>query len=221
MCASYGLGGGPYLEGERFALDPMDTRESRAVIDGWMAARSGKAAITGRNARNLNPIIRAAADGERSIDLAWWWIWLDGTGPVKFSAFNSRDDKLTRSWRGPFQYRALLPATWYVEKGVRFGLPDASAFGIAALTSTVVNEQTGEQLTTYSMVTRTAVGEPADTWHRMPLVLPHEMHDVWLDSARSGDESLVAEAQHASVEISSQMTAVNEPSVARATLFDL
>lgn len=204
MCASYGLGGGPYVDGVSFGLDPMDTREGKAVIDEWMRARSGHASITGRNAVNLNPIIRADAEGSRGIDLAWWWIWLDGSGPVKFSAFNSRDDKLLRSWHKPFQTRALLPATWYVEKGVHFGMPGGEAFGIAALTTTVRNAQTGDSLITYSMVTRESIGEAAETWHRMPLVLPRSMHDEWLDPTRPGDAELVAKAQHASKSIANR-----------------
>lgn len=205
MCASYGLGGGPDTQHDW--IDPMDTATGRATIDRWIAERHGKAAITGRKALNLNPVIRANMSGERSIDLAWWWIWRDGSGPVKYSAFNSRDDKLLRSWSGPFQHRAILPANWYVEKGVRFSLPDDELFGIAALTSTVTNAATGEELVTYSMVTRNAVGAAADTWDRMPLVLPREMHDEWLSPARKGEQSLVAEAQFASQGISEALRA--------------
>ncbi len=205
MCASYGLGGGP--DNDHSWIDPMDTKEGRATISRWMAERNGKAAITGRNARNLNPIIRADSSGNRSLDLAWWWIWRDGSGPVKYSAFNSRDDKLLRSWAGPFQHRAILPATWYVEKGVRFSLPEDELFGIAALTSTVTSSLTGDTLVSYSMVTRDARGEAADTWDRMPLVLPRDMHDEWLDPERSGDAALVSEVQLASEQISEAMTA--------------
>lgn len=219
MCASYGLGGGPVSGGARFGLDPMDTHEGRAIIDEWMREQSGKAAITGRKAVNLNPIIRADSGGVRSITPAWWWVWLDGSGPVTFSAFNSRDDKLLRSWRKPFQTRALLPATWYVEKGVRFTLPGEEAFGIAAITSTVTNDATGEQLVTYSMVTRHAVGEAASVWHRMPLVLPREAHDEWLDPTRPGDADLVSGAQHASLHISTTLTAGDAPGFSSPTLF--
>lgn len=59
------------------------------------------------------------------------------------------------------------------------------------------------------MVTRDAVGEAADTWHRMPLILPREMHDEWLDLDRAGDDELVAHLQHASAETSRAATAVN------------
>ncbi len=205
MCASYGLGGGPYGD---LGLSPLDQRENKRLLNEWASQRAGTAAITGRHARNLNPIIRANAKGERSVELAWWWIWLNGNGPVSFDAFNSRDDKLLRSWSKPFQHRALLPATWYVEKGKRFGLGDGSTFGIAGLTSTVINQETGDELVSYSMVTRDAVGEAASAWHRMPLVLPAELHDEWLNPGRPGDAELVARVQHGSDEISEAMTVI-------------
>ena len=219
MCASYGLGGGRMSDEHVFGLEPMDTHEGRAIIDRWMAEGDGKAAITGSRAQNLNPLIRAHTDGDRSIELGWWWLWLDSSGPVKFSAFNSRDDKLLRSWRGPFQHRALLPASWYVEKKVRFELPDGETFGIAAVTSTVIEAHTGEERVTYSMVTREAVGEASKTWHRMPLVLPPEMHNEWLDPARAGNESLVSDVQFASEEIAAAITAAETPRQAPPTLF--
>ncbi|QZY52939.1 SOS response-associated peptidase family protein [Leucobacter tenebrionis] len=205
MCNSYGLGG--YLhDGEepRSPLRPLDQRESERAIAEWAQGRGGRAAITGSKARNLNPIIRAGSD-DRELVFAWWWLWLDSSGPAKFSAFNARDDKLMRSWKKPFQTRALLPADWYVEKKGRFTLPQGEQFGIAAITSTVTTDD--GDLITYSMVTRDAPAgsEAAEYWPRMPLVLPRDMHDEWLDPERPGDASLVAEVQHASEEISREL----------------
>ncbi|MGJ0202747.1 SOS response-associated peptidase [Leucobacter sp. gxy201] len=185
----------------------MSEQTSQTLLSEWMEQRKGSAKITGRNALNLNPIIRAGGGG-REILLAWWWLWLDSSGPAKFSAFNSRDDRLLRSWKRPFQHRALLPATWYVEKKGRFHLPDDEVFGIAALTSTITRDD-GSELVTYSMVTRDAPpgSEAAEYWGRMPLVLPRDMHDEWLDTERPGDAELVAQVQHASEEISRDLTA--------------
>ncbi|MFD5599165.1 SOS response-associated peptidase family protein [Leucobacter sp. NPDC058333] len=202
MCASYGLGGPGSLP---LDMEPLSEPGNLTLLEEWMEQRGGGAKITGKNALNLNPIIRADGDGRR-LDLAWWWLWLDGSGPVKFSAFNSRDDKLLRSWKRPFQHRAILPATWYVEKKGRFHLPHHEGFGIAALTSTVTRDD-GTELVTYAMVTRDAVGEAAEYWPRMPLVLPRDMHDEWLDPERAGDAELVAEVQHGSDEISRALTA--------------
>jgi len=45
----------------------------------------------------------------------------------------------------------------------------------------------------------------------MPLILPAEMHDEWLDPSRKGDESLAAAIQLASVETSEAVTAAPLP----------
>lgn len=194
MCATYGLQ--PF-----FDLPPMDERENRLMLEQWMDERGGTAKITGKKARNLNPLI-TAPDGERRLDLAWWWIHLGGK-PAEFSAFNARDDKLLQSrvWKGPFkQHRALAPANWYIEKGKRFALPVGETFGIASITTTAQTDD-GDMLT-YALVTRDAVEEAATVHPRMPLILPRDLHDDWLDPAIPGDGDLLAEAISASEELS-------------------
>lgn len=220
MCAGYGiegLGRDELLEASgdaeagvrrrvRFeAIPPLDEPASGALLRRWAAEQQGRARITGRIARNLNPLIRAPRD-ERELVLGWWWLHVGGA-PAEYSAFNSRDDKLLRSWREPFQRRALLPATWYVEKGRRFELSDGEPFGIAAITTSVPAPE-GE-LVTYSMVTRAAVGEASAVHHRMPLVLPPGFHDDWLDAGRPGDAALVDEALLASEAISRALVATD------------
>lgn len=202
MCASYGIdlvaetGPAPRVSRVRFGPMPeLEAPGNRERIEAWAASEGGRARITGRIARNLNPLIRARR-GARELAFGWWWLHVNGR-PAEYSAFNSRDDRLLASWREPFQRRVLLPATWYVEKGRVFGLPEGEAFGIAAITATVPQPDGGE-LVTYSMVTRDAVGAAAETHPRMPLILPREFHDEWLDESRAGDAGLVASAKRAS-----------------------
>lgn len=202
MCASYGLE--PY-----FDLPPMDERENRHLLEQWIEQRGGNAKITGKKALNLNPLITADEDGHRELELAWWWIHV-GNEPAKFSAFNARDDKLlsSRVWKRPFrQHRALAPATWYVEKGKRFALPGGEGFGIASITTTAYRDD--EQMLTYALVTRDAVAQAAKVHPRMPLVLPRELHDDWLDPTVTGDGDLLAEALSASEELSRSMEIVS------------
>lgn len=210
MCNSYGLGG--YLhenETPNDPLPPLDIRKNERAIAEWAKQLGGRAAITGKKSRNLNPLIRAGNTGERSLDFAWWWIWLDARGPVQYPAFNSRDDNLTKSWKKQFQERAILPASWYVEKKGKFSLPGNQQFGIAAVTSTIKQDD-GTELVTYSMVTRNSPpgSEAAEYWHRMPLLLPEDIHDTWLDPDRPGNTELVTEVQHTSEEISRQLNTV-------------
>lgn len=205
MCAGYGLGGGPHDVPMQHGLDPMDETESRELISQWASTHAHRAKITGRIARNLNPVIRAQ-DGARTLDLGWWWLHVGGQ-PAKFSAFNSRDDSLVKKWRAPFQRRALLPANWYIEKGQVCALPHDELFGIAAITTTV-EQADGSELLTYSMVTREAVGAASEVHHRMPMLLPRSFHDDWLDGDRAGDDELVAWAQLASSEIGHQVRTI-------------
>lgn len=244
MCASTGLrhgGSAIGIDGQPFT--PLDGREETLELAGWWDSQHGNAKITGKNARNLNPIIRAVlnaggadgADGAsvgaegpgadlaptplaRELQFAWWWIWKNSSGPAKFSAFNSRSDRLLQSWSSEFQQRALIPASWYVEKGVRFEYPTGGTFGIAAITSTV-QDADGADLVTYSLVTRNAVGEAAGVHDRMPLVIPPEMHDEWLDPARPGDRDLVLAATAWSEDLSHAMTAVKPADPMPPTLF--
>lgn len=202
MCASYGIGGRYFGDDALpFDLDPLSEPQHLRLLNEWALQHSGNAKITGRKALNLNPLIHAFA-GERSVHLAWWWLWRDGGGPVQFSAFNSREDRLLRSWRAPFQRRALLPATWYVEKGTQFGLPDGELFAMAAVTSLVHPEGSDDPLLTYSLVTRSAVGAVSAVHDRMPLVLPKALHDEWLDPQHPGDEELVSRVRFVSEQIS-------------------
>lgn len=223
MCASTGLRHGGFsigVDGQVF--DPLDEREVAAEIAAWWDEQRGQMKITGRIARNLNPLI-VSAGSSRALRFAWWWLWPTGDGPAKFSAFNARNDKLTgRAWSKPFQHRALIPASWYVEKGVRFEHQSGETFGIAAITSSVI-EPDGTELLTYAMVTREAAGEASDTWHRMPLALPPERHGEWLDPHRTGDAEFASEVTAWSEQISREMRPVESataaPRSSQITLF--
>lgn len=206
MCATYGLE--PTMELPNY--EPLFQPESQQLLEQWMDQRSGTAKITGRKARNLNPLI-TAPEGKRQLDLAWWWLHL-GNEPAQFSAFNARDDKLlhSRVWKKPFaQHRGLAPAHWYIEKGQRFELPDAQGFAIATIVAT--SQQLEGDLLSYALVTRDAVAEAATVHPRMPLLLPEELHDDWLDPNLHGDEELLAEALAASESLSRQVRIVDAP----------
>lgn len=197
MCTSYGLGG----LGRGLPLDiaPLHERDHPRRLADWARENDHIARITGRTALNLNPIIMAAG-GRRELHFGWWWLHVGGA-PAPYSAFNSREDRLLSRWRRPFQHRGLLPATWYVEKGRTFGLPEGEPFAMAAITTTVAGDD-GDDLVTYSMVTRDAVGDAGSVHPRMPLIVPRELHDEWLDPERAGDEDLIAHVVAASDDLS-------------------
>ncbi|MDK4292927.1 SOS response-associated peptidase family protein, partial [Corynebacterium propinquum] len=205
MCATYGLE--PTMELPNY--EPLFQPESQQLLEQWMDQRSSTAKITGRKARNLNPLI-TAPEGKRQLDLAWWWLHV-GDEPAQFSAFNARDDKLlhSRVWKKPFaQQRGLAPAHWYIEKGQRFELPDTQGFAIATIVAT--SHQPDGDLLSYALVTRDAVAEAATVHPRMPLLLPEELHDDWLDPNVDGDDELLAEALAASESLSQQVRIADE-----------
>lgn len=219
MCATTGLRyGGAALDIEGNPFAPLDEREVSQEIAEWAAGSNGVMKITGKNARNMNPIILSVG-GAPGLRFAWWWIWPSASGPAKYSAFNARSDNLTgRAWSQPFQRRAIVPATWYVEKGVDFAHPSGGVFGIAAITNTV-REEDGSELTTYALVTRDAVGEAAGVHDRMPLVLPPDRHELWLDPERPGDGHLADAAVSWSEEVSRTMTLAGGSPAADTMLF--
>ncbi|WP_455005965.1 SOS response-associated peptidase family protein [Corynebacterium propinquum] len=205
MCATYGLE--PTMELPNY--EPLFQPESQQLLEQWMDQRSSTAKITGRKARNLNPLI-TAPEGKRQLDLAWWWLHV-GDEPAQFSAFNARDDKLlhSRVWKKPFaQHRGLAPAHWYIEKGQRFELPDTQGFAIATIVAT--SHQPDGDLLSYALVTRDAVAEAATVHPRMPLLLPEDLHDDWLDPNVDGDDELLAEAIAASESLSQQVRIADE-----------
>ena len=207
MCASYGLGGGPYGE---LGLSPLDQRENKVLLNEWAAEWNGRANTTRHSKKglNLNPVIYVDND-DRELELAWWWFHQGGQ-PAKYTAFNSRDDALLTKWRTGFQHRALLPATWYNEGKKRWALPGGELFALAAILSPRTLPDGGTGLA-YSLVTREGIGEASTVVtargdSRMPLALPRELHDEWLNPDRPGDESLVRTVQEGSREISLAMT---------------
>lgn len=204
MCASYGLGGArhPLPYGEII----LDEKDTDAALRAWVAETGGKANTT--RSTNWNPIVMGQ---DRSVQLAWWWIWKH-QAPARFTAFNARDDKLLgREWKEPFQHRGLLPATWYSEGKKIWALPSGEPFFLAAITAPRGVNDDGPKLS-YAMVTRAAVGEATSVVtsrgdSRMPLVVPPALHDEWLDPGRAGDEDLIAQVVAASEDLSRSMTA--------------
>lgn len=208
MCASYGLSGDGTpipLPGED---EPISEPGSLALLNDWIEQYDGHAKITGRKAKNLNPVLI----GDR-LELGWWSLWADGSGPRGRNSFNARDDSLVKRWSHAFQQRALLPASWYDEGKPRWSLADGSPFWIAAVTSTVTDDETGEARLTYAMVTRRGIGKASavkskssgGTESRMPLPIPADFASEWLDPDRPGDAGLVAEAQIASEDLARAM----------------
>jgi len=213
MCASYGL----QVEAAdiHYGFSVIDDKAQTAALTGWLEEfRDEPAKPTGVHRRNLNPIVRERVstsqdhEGERrrSVDLAWWKLWVRGE-PAKFPAINARVEGLVGSgaWGAPLKSRrGLVPATEYYEKGHRFSLPDEphGLFGFAGLWSVAKtpNPDTGEDewMVSYAIVTQPASPHIAAIHDRMPLIVPRDLYDEWLDPTRLGDQELLDEVVAAS-----------------------
>lgn len=208
MCASYGLQVRPEDVASSFSV--VDDRAQMAALAGWLEEfRDEPAKPTGVHRRNLNPIVRerVSADqkpeGEhrRTVELAWWKLWVGGE-PAKFPAINARVEGLLGSgaWGGPVKSRrALVPATEYYEKGHRFGF-DGDLFAFAGLWN--VTKTGDDWMISYAILTQPASPHIAAIHDRMPLIVPRELYDEWLDPTRTGDQDLVDETVAASRSLS-------------------
>lgn len=212
MCASYGLQ--VKVEDIHYGFSVIDDKTQTATLAGWLEEfRDEPVKPTGVHRRNLNPIVRERAkDGEkrRTVDLAWWKLWVGGE-PAKFPAINARVEGLVGSgaWSSPLKSRrGLVPASAYYEKGYRFGFEgDLFAFaGLWNVTKTP-NQETREDewMVSYAIVTQQASPQVAAIHDRMPLIVPRDLYDEWLDPTRTGDQELLDEVVAASRSLSEHL----------------
>jgi putative SOS response-associated peptidase YedK len=179
MCASYGLD-------PRFTDAELLAEADEAILEGlrsWAEGNAGETLRpTGKNLRNLNPLI-VAADGVPALEPAWWGYLVDGQ-PARFPSINTRSERL-QDRPGNARSRALVPATdWFeLQKPDRiwheFGLEPGVLFGLAAVTQRGRTAD-GESYTCYSIVMRPAPEHLAGIHDRMPVLIPTTFAEDWL-----------------------------------------
>ncbi|MFT4259197.1 SOS response-associated peptidase family protein [Microbacterium sp.] len=205
MCASYGLD-------PRFTDAELIDDADADLLDGlraWAASNAGETLRpTGRNLRNLNPII-ADANGESTLVPAWWGYLVNGE-PARFPSINTRSERL-QDRPGGLRSRALVPATgWYeLRKTDRvwheFGLDTGALFGMAAVTQRGRTAD-GQWFTCYSIVMRPAPDHLAAIHERMPVLIPTAFARDWLRA--HGDRELIDEALLAAAALDERIVAV-------------
>ena len=217
MCASYGLD-------PRFTDAELLAEADDAVFEGlrtWAEQNAGETLRpTGRNLRNLNPVV-TAPDADAVLEPAWWGYLVDGQ-PARFPSINTRSERLQER-PGGLRTRALVPATgWYeMQKPDRvwheFGLGRGLLFGMAAVTQRGRTPD-GEWVTCYSIVMRPAPKHLAGIHDRMPVLIPTAFAHDWL----TGDPTreLMDEALLAAEGLDERVTAVpREDDKGAQTLF--
>jgi len=182
MCTSYGIDPGFSSGGDLFG---SYFRELLRDLHLW-ATRNAAATLlpTGKNARNLNPLI--VEDGGRARPAAGWWGYLAGGEPVRYPSINTRSERL-RDQPGSSPGRALVPATHWFETQrptrtrVRLGFEGLEAFSMAAVTRWGA-PRGGSPVVCYSVVTQPAAEHLRAVHDRMPLLVPTGFAEEWLTS---------------------------------------
>lgn len=149
--------------------------------------------------------VMRSREGQRALRLGRWWMiphfW---SKPLKAlpAAFNARAEELENKafWRGAFErYRCLVPATGWrefrAERGKKqpyqFRL-EQRTFAFAGLWSRWTSPD-GELVDSFAIVTTAPSPQAAEFHDRMPLVLPADLHERWLDPTQAG-AALLSEA---------------------------
>ncbi len=135
---------------------------------------------------------------DRNIQIASWGLvpsWSkDATRQA--NTINARVESVTEkpSFRSAFKSRrCLVPADGYYEWATELGQfkpkqpfyisnVDSTLLSMAGLYEEWVNPQSGEILTTVSIITRESTGEIAKIHHRMPVLLPKDRWGNWLSA---------------------------------------
>jgi putative SOS response-associated peptidase YedK len=154
---------------------------------------------------NISPtksafIIKACDHGglKRELTTASWGLipsWSKDANR-QASTINARAESVAEkpSFRSAFKSRrCLVPANGYFEWATEVGNfkhkqpfyisnQDGSLLSMAGLYEDWANPQTGEVLTTFSIITRESVGEISKVHHRMPVLLPNDLWAKWLSA---------------------------------------
>jgi putative SOS response-associated peptidase YedK len=144
--------------------------------------------------------------GERSLATASWGLiapWINDYAPARASqshAINARSESIHEkpTFRDAFRRtRCIIPVNGYYEWATALGeyppkqpfyiSPDPKislrAFSVAGIWSRWVSP-TGEIIDSASIITREAVGDLATIHSRMPVMLPEDRWDSWLDGTQ-------------------------------------
>ena len=162
---------------------------------------------------NSAPIVRLAADGTRECALARWGLVPGWAPDLKFGArcINARAETVAKlpAFRGAFRKRrCLVPVNaffeWSGEKGERMkwriSLREEPLFALAGLWEWWQDRESGEAVTSFTIVTCAANAAIAPLHDRMPVILREADYARWLDASADG-QPLLAPFDSASLEL--------------------
>lgn len=135
-----------------------------------------------------NPVIRMVDGKRHATSLRWGlippWAQDDKLG---FKMINARSEEIAKSYSGPLEKRRCLVLTdgwyeWRDKQPFHFRFPNNVPFAFAGIWERWNN------IETYCIFTTSSVGTASEYHERMPVIIPPEAYDVWLDPEIDGRE---------------------------------
>ena len=145
------------------------------------------------------PFINESKNGSvtRAINLASWGLipsWAKDSSR-QASAINARVESISEkpTFRQAFKSRrCLVPVSGYYEWATELGQyrpkqpffisnKESKTLAIAGIYEEWINPESNQPLTTAAIITRSAVGVVAPIHNRMPVILPRQLWDTWLN----------------------------------------
>lgn len=145
--------------------------------------------------------IRQEAPGRREAVLLEWGLipqWMKT--PPSRPMINARSETLTEkpSFKSAFRHRrCLIPASGYYEwrteergkQAYHFTLAQGGVFAMAGLWETQLSPD-GSERETCTIITTESTGKVREIHHRMPVILPPQHFETWLDNANPRNAEL-------------------------------
>ena len=145
------------------------------------------------------PFINESKNGSvtRAVNLASWGLipsWAKDSSR-QASAINARVESISEkpTFRQAFKSRrCLVPVSGYYEWATELGQyrpkqpffisnKESKTLAIAGIYEEWINPESNQPLTTAAIITRSAVGVVAPIHNRMPVILPRQLWDTWLN----------------------------------------
>ncbi len=138
------------------------------------------------------PVIRQEGNERFLIPAHWGLIpsWSKDK-KIAYKTINARFETIAEkpSFRSAYKHRrCLIPASAYYEwkkladrkQPFRIGRNDNEPFAMAGLFEDWTDTETGESIKSCTIITRPAYEKLAHIHSRMPVILPEEIYDLWL-----------------------------------------
>ena len=144
-------------------------------------------------------VVRRDSDSNEAVLMRWGLIpsWVKSLDSWKSNLINARVETIAEkpSFKNGFQKRpCLIPVSgfyeWSKNKQPYYFQSGQELLALAGIWESWVNPETDEKLLSCTILTTQAKGNITDIHHRMPVVIPPEYYDLWLENVEGRKELL-------------------------------